>query len=84
VLFSGECSRSALPGSGEPVRRQAELAAFLDREDFVWLDLRPDVELKADTIADLYYPVDGHWTVAGHALAGRRLADSLRGLLDEH
>ncbi len=70
----------ALPGSGEPVRRQSELAAFLDREGFAWLDLRPDIELKADSIADLYYPVDGHWTAAGNALAGRRLAERLDGL----
>ena len=73
----------ALPGSGEPERRLAELAAFLEREDFVWLDLRPDVELKADAIAELYYPVDGHWTAAGHALAGDRLAAKLREMLAE-
>ena len=70
----------AVPSSGDAVRRQAELAAFLAREDFAWLDLRPDVDLKTDTIADLYYPVDGHWTAAGHALAGRRLAEYLAGL----
>jgi lysophospholipase L1-like esterase len=64
----------AQPGSGEPERREAELAAFLDREGFTWLDLRTDIRQHPDPVGGLYYPVDGHWTADGHALAGRRLA----------
>ena len=61
-------------GSGDAQRQEDELAVFLDREGFVWLDLRRDMRQAA---TQLYYPVDGHWTAAGHALAGKRLAQRL-------
>jgi lysophospholipase L1-like esterase len=64
----------AQPGSGKPERQEAELAAFLDREGFDWLDLREEIRRHPNPVGGLYYPVDGHWTAAGHALAGRRLA----------
>lgn len=73
----------ALPESGEPVRRQAEMAAFLDREGFAWLDLRPEVARRIAAGDRLYYPIDGHWTAAGHALAGARLAQRLAALRAE-
>jgi len=61
----------AQAGSGTAERQQDELAAFLDREGFAWLDLRGDMR---HPVTRLYYPIDGHWTNAGHALAGTRLA----------
>jgi lysophospholipase L1-like esterase len=69
----------AIPGSGEPERRQDALARLLADEDFVWLDLRQDMAGAMD--AGLYYPVDGHWTAAGHDLAAERLAGRLAPLI---
>lgn len=63
----------ALVGSGEAERRGAELLAFLAREGFARLDLR-DAFAKATADGDtLHFPIDGHWTEAGHRVVAREL-----------
>ena len=65
----------AVAGSGEPERRQDALARLLTDEGFAWLDLRP--AMTGDGGGALYYPVDGHWTPAGHRVAAAHLAARL-------
>lgn len=64
----------ALAGSGEPERQLEELMRFLTREGFETLDLR---DTFAQQGAGMTYPVDGHWTEAGHRVAAAALTGVL-------
>jgi lysophospholipase L1-like esterase len=70
----------AQPGSGKYEDQESELAAFLDRERFEWIDLRGAIRARPDAVGYYYYPMDGHWTEAGHSLAGERLAERLEAM----
>lgn len=58
---------------GKPQRLLAE---FFEREGLDYIDLLPSLT-EATTSRAFYLPKDGHWSVAGHALAAQRLADAL-------
>ncbi|MGE3271795.1 MAG: SGNH/GDSL hydrolase family protein, partial [Chloroflexota bacterium] len=68
-----------LPADGwdvdQPNRRLAEIVA---RQGFTYLDLRPDLRaaVAAGQRPGPYFQIDGHWTRAGHELAGRSIAQS--------
>jgi hypothetical protein len=63
----------ALPGSGEAERRIEELLAFLAREGFARLDLRDAFARAAAEGDTLHFPIDGHWTEAGHRVVASEL-----------
>lgn len=55
-------------------RRLGEIAA---RRNIAYVDLRPEfVRARIDHPSPLYYPIDGHWTSAGHDFAARSLIQS--------
>lgn len=56
---------------------QERLAAFGREEGIDVLDLLPVFRAEAEPLH--YFPNDGHWTPAGHALAARTVADYLGG-----
>ena len=68
----------AQPGAAAAERHQEELFSFLSLRDFDLLDLRPEYADRQAAGQQLYYPVDGHWTAAGHRLAAGRLGDLMR------
>ena len=51
------------------------LVAFGADEGITVVDLLP--VMRAHRTRALYFPSDGHWTPAGHALAARTIADAL-------
>lgn len=61
-----------------PEMAHQRILIILDEERIPALDLRPAFrQAYAENHRFLHYPVDGHWTPAGHALAARQLADFL-------
>lgn len=66
----------AAPGSA-PQPRQDRLYAWLQREGFVVVDLRAAAAAAITAGERITYPVDGHWTAAGHALAAAALQAAL-------
>ena len=63
-------------------RPRIELERFSERNGITFLDLTPIFKQEAEILQEqdkrLYYEVDGHWNVEGHALAGQVLADFIR------
>lgn len=57
-------------------RPQAVFGEFFGSESIDYLDLLPTLR-DSSAAADLYYPVDQHWTPAGNRVAGRWLARKL-------
>jgi hypothetical protein len=68
-----EASRSAYDVE-EPDRRLAEIC---DRNGIDRIDLLPAFRSAARP-SDLYFPINQHWTAAGHALAAKALSTELR------
>ncbi len=66
----------------DPRQPNRLLRALLERRGVPVLDLIDTFDEAFDRGEPLYYPVDRHWTAAGHALAGRQLADFLAPLLE--
>jgi hypothetical protein len=61
-----------------PEMAHQRILTILREEQISALDLRPAFrEAYAENHRFLHYPVDGHWTPDGHALAARRIADFL-------
>jgi hypothetical protein len=52
------------------------LESFVHRNGIPFLNMTP--VFRARSKGDLYYPYDGHWTFAGHAVAADTLFDFLR------
>jgi lysophospholipase L1-like esterase len=64
--------------SGDHPERVTELVQFLIARDIPYIDLEPCFrrELRAGSV--VYYPVDGHWNAAGHALVARMLYEFIQ------
>jgi hypothetical protein len=65
---------SGLPA--DVAKPQRLLTEFFAREALSYVDLLPEF-VKDGSRQALYFAHDGHWNVAGHALAARWLADAL-------
>ena len=59
--------------SSEPTVYEQRIGAWADQNDLPYLDLTPHYRelIKAHPDGDWYYPIDGHWTEAGHAEAAQ-------------
>lgn len=54
---------------------------LLDQVGVPYLDLTPAFEATGRS-SDFFFPLDGHWNAAGHALAGEAVAEWLRTWVD--
>jgi lysophospholipase L1-like esterase len=69
-------------GDQDPRQPNRLLRTLLERRGVPVLDLVDSFDTAFDRGDPLYFPTDRHWTVDGHALAGRELAAFLRPLVD--
>jgi hypothetical protein len=65
----------------DPRQPNRTLRTLLERRGMPVLDLIDTFDEAFDRGDPLYFPTDRHWTVAGHALAGRELARFLTPML---
>jgi lysophospholipase L1-like esterase len=77
VLATGQAPVVAPNAPEIPAKAIVERAAREAGAAFV--DLTPHLRGRAAD-RELYYPLDGHWTVAGHAVAAAALADAIAGV----
>ncbi len=70
-------------GSQDPRQPNRLLRALLERRGVPVLDLIDSFDTAFDRGDALFFPNDRHWTVGGHALAGRQLAGFLRPRLNQ-
>jgi len=69
-------ARGLLPGAPDDCQRAALRAC--DEAGLPALDLTPALRAAAGAGGRPYFPRDGHWTAAGHALAAEQLAAFIR------
>ena len=62
----------------EPLEPNRALMRLLAEREVPTLDLSPTFIEAVRVGSPLYFQVDRHWTIEGHELAGRQLADFLR------
>lgn len=69
-------------GEQDPRQPNRLLRTLLERHGVPVLDLIDEFDAAFDRGDPLYFPTDRHWTVDGHALAGRSLDDFLEPMVE--